>query len=937
MHKRDRRPLHCCAAALLLMTIIFLALYGIFLFGGYLYAYQPEDIGSDTVMAYLPRFIYSIRNVLGGWKGGYTLQWGLGAFCTAPLYEFLNPLQWPILLFGEGQIGLGIICSVYCKTALTCLFAWLFLRRVFRTDKIAVIGALLWSANSYIFIWCHHYSFLTSFAALTMTLYFFQLYLEGEKGRVLLIPSLAVLASSGYVSTYIGCVFFAVYGILYLAFRGSPWRVILKKAGIFAAELIVAVGIAAPYLVPALADVLDSTRTPVSSAAGRSMSMWLYSGRYLMAFLARLLSGNLLGVGNAYVGPTTYNEVACLSVTALFLFAMVWLLQGKDRKRTAVIAAALMAALAMPITSQVLNFSAVNQRWDYLLCIAEIFAVVLALREIFAEVRTADGQKRLFRTVLVTDAVYMILLAILWAAQRPLELDVRLKPAVLLAVFAALYSGFFLTLGKWKRKGGYAFLLLLVSAELIVCNWDTLHDRMLVTTDEWNHALYYDATEEAADWIAAQDGGIYRINKTYDSAGYNDALVQGYRGMAVYSSTNTKELSNYYSSMGYVLRQGDLPPNWIRFSAGDDIVNTLLGVKYLIAQPGDAVNEDYYREIYSDESHVIYENRYALGFGYLYSDQISKAEFDAANDEQRRMLLTEAYYLTDEAAEDDPGAPIEVPGTDVLEIQTEWVDAVNCTVAVTDAGLQVEGTGDDMQLFFDWPEIPEGWSVSALTVTGQAEEDSYCQVFVATEDGAYREDQSVLESYEAGTFSCRVDVTQYGTPVQLRVDPSAAAQTLTIDSIQLHLVNDALAGENLRELQQSCMTDLAQEGNTFTGTVSNPNADGAMLCIPLICSSHWTATVDGEAAEVVNINGGLVGIALESGAHEISITYHDNTQAVGRAVGAVSLLVYLAGVLVWRRMEKRRAGNARGKTANEAEPGLPERTSPEDGEAHGRA
>lgn len=39
------------------------------------------------------------------------------------------------------------------------------------------------------------------------------------------------------------------------------------------------------------------------------------------------------------------------------------------------------------------------------------------------------------------------------------------------------------------------------------------------------------------------------------------------------------------------------------------------------------------------------------------------------------------------------------------------------------------------------------------------------------------------------------------------------------------------------------MTDFAQDGNTFTGTRTNPNAS-AMLCIPLIYSNSWTATVD---------------------------------------------------------------------------------------------
>lgn len=101
------------------------------------------------------------------------------------------------------------------------------------------------------------------------------------------------------------------------------------------------------------------------------------------------------------------------------------------------------------------------------------------------------------------------------------------------------------------------------------------------------------------------------------------------------------------------------------------------------------------------------------------------------------------------------------------------------------------------------------------------------------------------------------------------------------------------------------MTDFAQDGNTFTGTRTNPNAS-AMLCIPLIYSNSWAATVDDQPVEIHNINGGLVGISLSQGAHEISLTYHDNTQQIGRIIGFSTLICYVAGSVIWWRKRGRK-------------------------------
>jgi uncharacterized membrane protein YfhO len=65
-----------------------------------------------------------------------------------------------------------------------------------------------------------------------------------------------------------------------------------------------------------------------------------------------------------------------------------------------------------------------------------------------------------------------------------------------------------------------------------------------------------------------------------------------------------------------------------------------------------------------------------------------------------------------------------------------------------------------------------------------------------------------------------------------------------------------------------------------------------MLCIPLPYCSGWSATVNGAAADVRNINGGLCGILLSSGTSEVTMTYHVPHLKTGLAVSLISLLAF---------------------------------------------
>lgn len=885
------------ATLLGLVTAVFVVLYFSFLTGEYLYAYY--DIGSDTIFSYLPRFIFEIDSIVNHSGSTYSLQWGFGSFITEYILKYLNPVNLPLLLFGTKMIHWGLLISTYLKYALISLFSLLFFRCIIKDDRLAAGCAFLWTFSGYAVLWGQHYQFLTNILCFTICMYTFQLFLDGDRKRILLIPALAFFIYNSYFHFYMSCYFFAGYGLFYLIINHSDFKKILKLVGIFALCAIWGACIAGDSIFPSIMQFFSSTRMDdVTGDAGRPL---IYPVKFLLTFLSRLLSNDMLGISDSYSGSSNYYESAILSVSVLFLFMLVFLLQGKQRKQIAIVSAGCAVALSLTPVSHLIGFSYYNQRWTFVYCLLEVIAIGIGLYQYFSIYQQPDAKKRIIRTVLITDGIYAMFVLLLWAAQYFAVIDIKLNSCLILACFIAIYSALLLLLPRWKVKYCYSVLAVIFCLELIVTNYNAINQRAKITTGQWYQGMYYDGCAELTSMIQSQDPSLYRINKTFDSVFYNDALIQGYNGVGGYSSVNSAELLNFANSL-------DISPasNYVRLSGYDHITNTLLGVKYLITAANDSVDSLFYDKIYSDETHAVYVNKLSLGFGYLYTNQISEADFLSCSIQERSLLLTGNYYLTD-GESDTATAPLpDVALTDTIDYTDQVREAENCTISYDGSTLLVQGEGQglsDMQLFFDTPEIPDGWRIQDLSITFTASESSYLELFWASENQAFSAERSQTLTYDNGHHTMTLNHVDYNSIASLRLDVSGIAQDVEIESIEFHLINEDDTVEQLQQLQENTMTDFHQEGNTFTGSIYNPNQE-AMLCIPMIYSNHWSATVDGETAQIYNINGGLIGLSLSEGNHEISITYHDNSQQIGFAIGMVSFISYAIYAVIWWKKQK---------------------------------
>lgn len=890
MNNAHNTKLRSCLQCFLLLTVIFTVLYHPFLFGGQMYAY--EDIGSDTIHQYLPNYTVELDLLRQGNPEGYNLQFGLGRYVSGLLTKYLNPSQLMLLAFGSNNLHIGLIAATYVKYVLICFFALLYFLRILKNEKAAVVSALLWTFSGYNVLWGQHYQFLTCMVGFTASMYGFQLYLEEDKKWYLAVPLLALLVGYSYYHTYIAAFFMVVYGILYLVFQQKRFTIILKKIGAFALLAVLTACICSSYLATAAIDFFRSTRTgQVESAA--SVSSLAYPAATLMTFLARFLSNNTIGIANAFHGTTNYYEAAMLSVGFLFTFSFAFLLQGKYRWRTLGISLVCIALLCTPLTSQLLVFTADTQRWTYLLCFLQTIAIGFALTEFWGHAEQADIKKRAGIAVLIGDGLLGLIGIALIAYHYHVGggwLDK--SSCLMIAAILCLYHLAFLLLWKSSRK--FHVLLALVAVELVLGNYATVNHRDTITVAQWYTQMYNDGTQKVVQWIQEQDDSIYRVNKTYYSVYKTDSMVQGYNGMGSYSSTNSRHLVQLAKNWGY-----HDAGSWIGFDGTDWLANDMLGVKYIISRSGESQDPDTMELIYDDGAFCVYRNLDWSGFGYLCFEKMAQSSLSGLTRGQQGLLLTHYYYETG----NNDAPVVEIDGKEGLDLLPYLTGGYDCRIRQENDGIEITDTGVDSQLYFTVPAT-DGEKVLGLAVEMTAENPSVIQLFAATEDAGYAAERSSATGYDSGRVRLMLEIP-VDQAVSLRLDPTMAeGQTIVLHSVKLQLMDSAQLKQQQTLQRENAVTDLTQTGDTFTGTIVNPTDAEAMLCIPLIYSEDWKASLDGERVAVINVNGGLTGLKIPAGEHTFTLSYDDTVYTVGKAVSWCAIALYCLLAVWWHKKSK---------------------------------
>ncbi|MBP3879690.1 MAG: YfhO family protein, partial [Lachnospiraceae bacterium] len=439
---------------LFLSALIYLGLYGFFIFGNAVYMYS--DIGSDSLSSSYPIITMLARLFQKRQFSFYTLESGLGSDTSAIFLQYINPLKFLLLNFGRESFPVSVLLFVFLQHVFTAVFAYGFFKSLLGAKRPAVFAALIWGYTSYIIVWGQNYSFGVCILLFTAVMFFLQLLLSRPSRLyfMLLTFTLALFIFSNYYFFYMTGVFTIFYVIFFtLSVRGTQNRFVrmIKSLFTLALSAIFSMAIACAAILPIVMNFLGSARTGDTMGFDLKALLTPYGMKAVFTFLGRFFSASIMGSGSDFTGYLNFYETALLYTSSLFFFALVFVLMRKKSVIQAVLVVLLTAGmLYCPAAGKHLTFNVFSQRYSFMICFAEVIAIGVLLKDILSlDMKTVPA---FYISVLGTPIVTAGLLWLLYMRRTDLGYTVN-KFAFLASVASiAVWTFWLIFAGLMKNK-----------------------------------------------------------------------------------------------------------------------------------------------------------------------------------------------------------------------------------------------------------------------------------------------------------------------------------------------------------------------------------------------------------------------------------------------------------------------------------------------------
>ncbi len=628
------------------------------------YLYLFRDIGTDSVTIFYPNFLFSSYHLRTEGIPLWSFCKGLGQGVYSSEI-FVNPFKWILYALGNDKLAYGIAYVEALKILVIGVLYFVYARIVGFTRFTCLIGCLFMAFSGYAILgsaWYGHSKFVLD--GLVVLLAFELLF---KKNKWWLFP-LSILLLIG-TRLYFVSVFLLIYSLFrFIDSKGWRPKALVEfylKMGILG---FIGIVLTAPFLGSTIYKFLYSPRVAgdvsyVDKLSNRSIFS-LEAPLHYVTVVMRFFSNNLLGGGSDYHGWKNYLEAPefYCGLLTLLLIPQLFTLLNQRRK---IVYACFLAFWAWIILFPYFRYAFYLFVGDYyknalslFIPFSLLFVGMMGLNLIHR------GGKVHVKVLFATLAILLLLLHFPYdVAKGIINTKLQLVITLLLITHTAI-------LYLWQSRKSYRYrlqwiLLLTVCFEVVYLSSVTMNDRIAFSVKEFNkRTLYNDYTKDAIDYIKSIDDGFYRIDKTYSCFTKNEASANN----IVIGSPNDSKALNYYGTSSYdshnhryyvrflqeseLIEKGDeIASRWIVGLVAHPLLESLVGVKYLLTKPesDDFVDRFVFEEIHEIEGIKIYQNKYSLPMGVAYDRFVPFSEFQKLeNKTQKELTFLQAVVLEDE-------------------------------------------------------------------------------------------------------------------------------------------------------------------------------------------------------------------------------------------------------------------------------------------------
>jgi uncharacterized membrane protein YfhO len=595
-----------------LQVLVVLAVFSGFLTGQFHFAYI--DIGSDSYTQVLPDAMHMARKLASEGFTGWSFELGLGgptALLVGDTFSLIG------MLGGPDQVLHLRIWVYLLKIVLGGAFFLLLVRCFVTRWETALISSLAYSFCGFVVINGQWDLEATEFVFFPLILWAIVRTLR--TGSVVALPLVlaAALASSVF--------FVSVGAAAFIVTAGEPRE--MFKTWLVKLLPLVLLGylLSAPRLLPIVMQILDSSRVSGGDALFEKVareSLSVNSWEIILAQIGGLFHKDIFGVGSNYKGYWNYLEGPefFIGITLLMMIPQVWSGTHKDKKVLLTGIAMVVAYILFPVFRNLamgfgVSYFRVSTLW------ISIVLLLLAAKAVDQIIINSVNIRLLF-IGMVTSLFCLLLVMHGGLGSSVAKLHV-FKVLGLVVLACAV-----LVLAHQKVIGSRLLPFALLAIVAVEATWmarpSYLEGRGIVTP-ALHASAYNDETLDALKAIRANDQGVFRIEKTFDSVSLNDALAQNYMGIKSYFF-HSKGVVDFFVGTGLIspssAGQSVNYTNWLPNAKARYMLNSFLGVKYIISK--QPLNWTGFVEVSRGATLSIYRNDLALPFGVVQSKQITK-------------------------------------------------------------------------------------------------------------------------------------------------------------------------------------------------------------------------------------------------------------------------------------------------------------------------
>lgn len=853
-----RQRKHLFAAFFLPAALLFAAYaaFGVWPFGNE--SVLVLDLNGQYVFYYewLKQAIFGDASLLYSWSRNLS-----GEMLGIVGYYLASPFSIIPVLFPRELVTEGLLVMILAKIGACGLTFGIFLERARSASKRQVVlFALLYALMGYAVVevmnimWIDGLVFLPLIALGTE-----RLVREGRFG--MFTVSLAVLFISNFYIGYMVAAFTVLYFIYTCVVSGvfGSWKLLLKRALVFAGAALTAGAIAAVILLPVYYSLklgkFDFSKPDFSLRATFT----------LFDFLPKLLVDSYDTVRTDGL-PFVYCGALTLLLTPLyFLSAQI---PAKRKIASAGLLAVLFLSMYLaPLDIAWHGFQVPNwlpYRYSFLLS----FVLLILAHEAFR--RLGDTPMR------TVGKVYIVLMALLVVIDK-LGYEYLSTESAIWFTAGAFTIYLLLLYGEKKLPGDASIALVLVMTvgiELFVNTTETFHaiDKDVIYSTRASYLNHIETFQPVVDRVYEEDDGFYRMEKT-THRNVNDPLSLGMYGISHSSSTLNAKSINLLKRMGFLARG-----HYVKYTGNTPVSDTLLGIKYVLTS--DAHTMPDYEDVFTEGYTTAMRNPYALPIVFPSDEALRNVDIDTINpfENQNRLLSS---LLGAEKRSFFTQIPVT---TTVEENFTTSMSGDHTRYARRTAGQE---------------------SYIEYTLYAEGDHDVYMYLPTVYErkvsvsvNGSF-----IAEYYDSADYSIlRLGEFFEGEELVVRLTLDKDKEDLYMQDQYFYYFDKAVFEEAMSELNESS-SEVTRLSDTHLKASVNAQKDG-LLYTSIPFEPGWTVKVDGERMEILEVAGGLMAVELSAGEHELDMTFLPKGLLPGAAVSAAGLAVFIVFFLRDRKRRK---------------------------------